>query len=518
MIALTIDNQKVTVEAGTTILQAAQSAGIEIPTLCHKAGFKPSTSCMVCVIRVEGFKTLVPACGMRVSEHMNVTTRSDEILQARTAAIELLLSDHTGDCMGPCEIGCPANMDIPAMLRQIAAGDLAQAIRTIKKDIPLPAVLGRICPAPCEKVCRRAGADGAVSICLLKRFAADADMASASPYQPVCKPPTGHKVAVVGAGPAGLSAACYLRQGGVECHLFDEHPHPGGALRYAEIDRDLLPLSVVEKETEILLSGIQFWGNTQLGRDVALSELVSQYDAVVLAIGAEISAATIDVPAKNGKIFIDRRDYSVAGLKNVFAAGACTGSRNLCVRAVADGKEAAWAILRRLRGIEKPDAKQYNHRLGRVDKDLLDKFMRRSSQASRLNPARLGTGYTPEEADGQAQRCLHCDCGKKDNCGLRQIATESEAGQKTWQGEVSAAGQPVDGGPVRYEAEKCIKCGLCVQAARKAGEKIGLAFEGRGFEMRIAVPFEIRLAESLADPEKCVSVCPTGALTLRSKA
>ena len=243
MIPLTVDNQKVQVQEGTTLLEVAQQLGIHVPTLCFAKGYKPSTSCMVCVVRVEGLKSLVPACGTRAAEGMVVTTCDDKIQQARKTAIELLLSDHVGDCVGPCERGCPADMNIPKMIRQIAAGKFEEAIQTVKKDIPLPAVLGRICSAPCEKVCRRAQADSAVSICLLKRFVADWDLASEHPYQPVCRTDTGKKVAIVGAGPCGLSAAYYLRLAGIACTVLDDHQHPGGTLRYGNLDRQQLPLA-----------------------------------------------------------------------------------------------------------------------------------------------------------------------------------------------------------------------------------------------------------------------------------
>ena len=150
-----IDNRQVEVEEGATILEAAAKLGIEIPTMCFMKGFEPSTSCMVCVVKVEGLNKLAPACGYPVKDGMRVETNSEQVVKARRAAVELLLSDHVGDCMGPCQLGCPAGMKIPLMIRQIAAGKLDEAIATVKRDIALPAILGRICPAPCEKVCRR---------------------------------------------------------------------------------------------------------------------------------------------------------------------------------------------------------------------------------------------------------------------------------------------------------------------------------------------------------------------------
>lgn len=513
MLTLTIDNQKVTAAEGMTVLQAARAIGIRIPSLCYADGFKPSTSCMVCVVRVEGMKSLVPACGLAVSEGMKVTTQSDEIQKARTAAVELLLSDHAGDCLGPCEIGCPAKMDIPAMLRRIVSGDMEGAIATVKKDIPLPAILGRICPAPCEKVCRRSDADGAVPICALKRFAADADLASGSPYQPAAEKPTGRKAAIVGAGPAGLSAAYYLQLAGVDCDLYDDHPHPGGALRYGELDRNLLPLSVVEQEIEVLLrTGIRFHGNVRLGRDITLSDLSRRFDAVVLAVGPGASVSE-SIPTKNGKITVNRRDYSVKD--NIYAAGACIGSRNMAVRAVADGKEAAQAILRKLLGLDNPPSKPYSHRLGRLAKPHLDQILACASTSPRQD-ADTANGFSHSQAIEQARRCLHCDCGKKNDCTLRDLATEFESAQKTWAGDRSASESENRHGLLVYEPSKCVKCGLCVQLARSKGLE-GFAFEGRGFGMRIAAPLNRTYAEnSIESAEQYVSLCPTGALTLRN--
>ena len=181
---LVIDNLEVEVADGTTILDAASKLGIEIPTMCFLKGYSATTSCMVCVVRLSGTGKLTPACSAPAEDGMVVETDCQEVREARTTALELLLSDHVGDCMGPCQMTCPAKMNIPMMIRQIAAGQLSDAIATVKRDIALPAVLGRICPKPCEKPCRRGVFDDAVSICLLKRYVADVDLASQSPFMP----------------------------------------------------------------------------------------------------------------------------------------------------------------------------------------------------------------------------------------------------------------------------------------------------------------------------------------------
>ena len=228
---VTIDRRAVEVSEGVTLLDAARKLGIDVPTLCYVEGYEASTSCLVCMVKVRGTGRLVPACGTKAEEGMEIESETDEVRQARRTALELLLSDHVGDCLAPCHFTCPAHMDIPVMLRQISAENLRDAIATVKETIALPAVLGRICPKPCEKGCRRHAADGAVAVCQLKRFAADADLASEQPYRPECRPATGKRVAVVGAGPTGLSAAYYLRRQGHAVTIFDDQPEPGGRLR-----------------------------------------------------------------------------------------------------------------------------------------------------------------------------------------------------------------------------------------------------------------------------------------------
>src|SRR5690606_1089264 len=149
----------------------------------------------------------------------SVITDDSEIKEARQTALELLLSEHVGDCEAPCQIACPAHMNIPQMNRLIAAGKFDESLAVVKRDIALPAVLGRICPAPCEGACHRKTVDERMSICLLKRFVGDE---GAEP-DIIPAPKTGKKVAVIGAGPAGLAAAYYLQIKGVQVTLLDKN-------------------------------------------------------------------------------------------------------------------------------------------------------------------------------------------------------------------------------------------------------------------------------------------------------
>ena len=209
MINLTIDGRSIQVPEGTTILEAAESLDIKIPTLCFLKDILPITSCMLCVVKIEGRRNLLPACATRAEEGMVVFSDDPDVIFARRTALELLLSDHVGDCMGPCQVACPAGMDIPKMLRHMTAGRYDRAVETIKEHIALPAVTGYICPAPCEKACRRGQVDDPIAVRLIKRCAAELDLSESLPYKPETSPECNKNVAVVGAGPAGLAAAYF---------------------------------------------------------------------------------------------------------------------------------------------------------------------------------------------------------------------------------------------------------------------------------------------------------------------
>jgi len=512
---LFIDNREVEVDKGATILDAAGKLGIEIPTMCFLKGYKPSTSCMVCVVKIDGLTSLVPACGTVAKDGMRVASNSEEVLQARRAALELLLSDHLGDCLGPCQVICPANMNIPLMIRQIAAGKFQDAIATVKKDIALPAVLGRICPKPCEKGCRRAVFDEAVSICLLKRYVADLDLQSANPYLPPCKPAQDKRVAIVGAGPAGLAAAYYLRQNGYGCTIYDEHEQPGGMLRYGVSQQDL-PRDVLDKEVAVIEKlGVKFQSKTRIGDALSMEDLRRDFDAVFVAIGQFKSGDVKSMGLKEGTngISIDGKTYQT-NLPGVFAGGDAVHKRKLTVRAVADGKEAAVSISQYLSGCSVTGPiKEFNIRIGKLMDGEIEKFLACADKAQRTRPLGKDGGLTDQQARKESTRCLHCDCRKADTCKLKQYAQDYQAKPTRYKGQRRLFVQKAQHPDVIYEAGKCIDCGLCIQTAARAGEELGLTFVGRGFDVRVAVPFDRSIAQALKhSADQCVNACPTGAL------
>ncbi len=287
MVSLTIDGRQVSVEPGTTILGAAQWLGIRIPTMCHVPGIEPAASCFVCAVQIEGRRTLSPSCAMPVSEGMVVTTNSDDVRAARKMALELLLSDHAGECVAPCAARCPAGLNIPGFVHGIATGDHRESIEVIAERLALPGSLGRVCPRLCEQECHRCDLDQGLAIGSLHRYAADLDRAGAAPYVPPRARPGGKSVGIVGAGPAGLAAAYYLLQKGHDCTLYDAHSLPGGMLRYG-IPAYRLPKDALDAEISTIRKlGAQFRMGSRWGEHFSLTGLRQQHQAVFVAIGAQ---------------------------------------------------------------------------------------------------------------------------------------------------------------------------------------------------------------------------------------
>jgi formate dehydrogenase major subunit len=289
LVKLEIDGKRIIADNRQTILEVARANGItNIPTLCHDGQLEPFASCFLCVVKVKGARTLLPACSTKVAGGMVVETDNSEVRRSRKAALELMLSNHYADCIGPCQLACPAGIDIQGYIALAALGQYADAIQLIKENNPLPAVCGRVCTRPCEvKGCRRNLMDEAVGIDYIKRYIADLDLGSAAPWRPQVAPANGRRVAVVGGGPAGLSCAYYLAVRGYGVEIFESQPEAGGMLRYG-IPEYRLPKETLDLEiNQILELGVTLRTNTSLGRDFTLASLRADgYDAVFMGIGA----------------------------------------------------------------------------------------------------------------------------------------------------------------------------------------------------------------------------------------
>jgi formate dehydrogenase major subunit len=286
LVKLNINGKEITAEAGKTVLEAALENGIEIPHLCFDKRLEVYAGCGLCIIEIEGQPKIARSCATYVADGLVVRSDTPKVIEARNNALNLLVSQHIGDCKAPCTLNCPANTDVQGYVGLVANKQYIESLKLIKEKLPLPACIGRVCPHPCEDACRRQHVEEPVSIACIKTFAADYDLNTGNPYIPDLKPATGKKVAVVGAGPAGLSAAYYLLVDGHEVDVFEAMPKPGGMLRYG-IPEYRLPKNVVDAEVAIIEKmGANFNYGVKVGEDISLDYLRTKYDAVFLGIGA----------------------------------------------------------------------------------------------------------------------------------------------------------------------------------------------------------------------------------------
>jgi formate dehydrogenase major subunit len=282
-----VNGREMSVYGEMTILQSLIQEGIHIPHLCYDIRLERANgNCGLCVVELGNGERDVKACQTPIKEGMVITTMSEYLEHYRKVRLEQLLSDHNADCIAPCKSTCPANIDIQAYLLQVQSGNYEAALRIIKDRNPFPLVCGRVCPHPCEVACRRNLIDSPVAINHVKRFAADWDMAQKRPWIPRCKQPSSKKVAVVGAGPSGLSCAYYLTIEGHQVTVFERQPYAGGMMRYG-IPEYRLPKAILDREIDIMKKmGVTIQCGISLGTHVRLEDLHDDFDAVYLAIGS----------------------------------------------------------------------------------------------------------------------------------------------------------------------------------------------------------------------------------------
>lgn len=490
MIKLTIDNTMVEVEEGTTVLQAAAQLGIEIPTMCYLDGNSCHPSCMVCMVKDVEKGNFFPSCAMPVSNGMNIIATSEEVSGIRREALELLLSDHVGDCEAPCTLSCPAGMNIPLMNRLIAKGEFEKSLEVVREEIALPLILGYICPAPCEKACRRKPVDGAVSICLLKRFTArDTEIRNQHLNQKGTK--TGKKIAIIGTGPAGLSAAFYLLRAGHHCTLFDKNEHAGGAMRYS-IPEEKLPREMLDAEIEGIRSmGAVFKLSQQITPAFFENEIIPIFDAIILATGNRNNqpVEAFGLIGDDGYDIADKKTFKTRR-PGVFACGNMIREHEMAVRAAAQGRIAAAEVGIYLQTQLPAKKIHFNSAFGHLSKPEQDEYLKESYSAPPVEPdGGFIAGFNAEQAIAEAKRCLHCDCRKPTSCKLRIYADQYGANRKKHLGpDRRQFTKSVHHNLIVYEPEKCIRCGLCVEISAKE-ESLGLTYIGRGFDVRISVPF-----------------------------
>jgi formate dehydrogenase major subunit len=402
---------------GETILELAKRNGIEIPTLCNDPRLEPFTSCFVCVVEVEGLRGLQPSCSTKISEGMRIETDNEKIHRARKTALDLLVSNHYADCIGPCKQTCPAGVDVQGYISLIEKGKYHDAVALIKETNPLPAICGRVCVRPCEVACRRNLLDegAAVGIDYLKRFASDADINSPNKWKPELKPATGKKVAVIGAGPAGLSCGFFLQKEGHQVDIFEASPKAGGWLRYG-IPEYRLPNDLLQKEVDNITElGVKIFFNQKFGKDVSYKDIKARYDAMILTIGsqkgtligvegedAENVFSGIDF-LKNMEITGQRFDFKG---KKVAVIGGGNTAMDCCRTSIRCGADKVYVIYRRT-----------EHEMPANPIEIHESKLEGVEYMFLTNPTKV---VKNQEGKVKAITCLKMELGEPDSSGRRR--------------------------------------------------------------------------------------------------
>lgn len=504
MITLTIDNQIVSVAEGSSILHAARQLGIDIPTLCFAEGYCAENSCMICMVKVQGKQGYIPSCATIVTEGMVIESETTAVYDARRAALELLLAEHKGDCLAPCQLACPLHLDIPRLLRSIAAGESRKAEKILLMHTAFPLLSARLCSTNSEKACRRGQLDTALAICRLHRYLAE-KMSDAS--MPNILPDSGKNVAIIGAGLAGISAAWHLCRFGHRCTVYDRNDKIGGKVVKDTSMRQVLNLELLR----IFKAGVSFNLLHEVD-NVELEQLTVNHDALLITTG--IDSLGQFAAAGEEMSLIRKRHQSALNPQLFFAGASVTGSHK-ALNAMADAAEAAIFINDYLCQ-SNSFSSRFSVHMGKMSSEELAVFANNAT----LSPSIVSDGdqviFDETAAKCEAKRCLNCDCRALQNCKLRAYAIQLHADQFHYKGERRLFQLDESHGEIVFESGKCISCGLCVQAAQQAGEAFGLTFIGRGFSINTAAPFHENIAASLPIAGvEAVRVCPTGALALK---
>lgn len=286
-ITVTIDGDDYETEAGKKVLDVCRENDLFVPTLCEIEYIEePFGGCRVCLVEVTTDRgtEVTTSCDTPIQDGMEIKTETEKVYDGRKMALELLLSEHTGDCVAPCSMECPASLDVQGYLAHIANGRPSEAVKLIKEKSPLALSLGMACFAPCEDECRRELVEDPIAIRQQKMFAAEEDIEN--PWTPEIDEETGKSVGIVGGGPAGLTAAYFLRMEGHDVKIYDMMPELGGMMRYG-IPEYRLPNDLLDKEIDWILDlGIEAETETKLGEDISLEKLRKKHDAVFMGTGA----------------------------------------------------------------------------------------------------------------------------------------------------------------------------------------------------------------------------------------
>lgn len=357
----------------------------------------------------------------------------------------------TGDQgTSPCKTQCPAHIAIQGYIKKAGEGKYLDALKVIKRENPFPAVCGRICPHTCENECSRNRVDDAVAIDDIKKFIADKELDKSLRYVPTVYEHYTEKVAVIGAGPAGMTCAYYLASEGYPVTVFDRQSAPGGMLKHG-IPPFRLEKDVVDAEIQVLRDlGVEFVNDTEVGKDVTIPQLREQgYKAFYIAIGAQdsnhLNVEGEDLEGVQYSLDLLRKvnhgsDEKLNGDTVVIGGGDAVNGPGFTIDAIATGKPGAISIHRYIRGYHMTMEREREYHA--YDKDKADFSSYEAMKRQRPKPVNAETAkkslhdlrgtLTEEQIAKEAERCMGCGVSVVDpekclGCGICYTKCEFDA-------------------------------------------------------------------------------------------
>ncbi len=415
-----INNIPLKSEKKITVLEAAKLLGINIPSLCFIKNLPPNLSCMVCIVKDKKNGDFFPSCSKQIYQGMDIDSESDEVMQLRKAAIELLLSEHVGDCSGPCESSCPFDLDISNVFDAIKNDHKQTAIALLRRDLGLPFLVNDYCSGTCEKACRRGRADKAVEIKkIIHHFLLN------KPTDDKEKNDKELKILITVPGIKALALASFLEINGFSVAMPD--------FEEDKIRNDVELL----KRTDMIF--FKKFPNVQ--------EIHAEYCALVTDADSTIN---------HKKTFIMQEDN-------------LSGTKQSVLQDIRRTKKLAQRIIQHFYNA---DVYNYSDRFvsksGYLNKDEINSIMNARESV-----------FCDEKSDtfNEIQKCLKCNCRGFDKCRLRQYAAEYGADRRTFKTADkqkykivtdSLAGNTLTSErSLSYEPGKCIRCGICFSLCKK---------------------------------------------------